>query len=62
MPSYNIALVFAGLGDVDSAVHWLELALAERDVHMNFLRDHKWNVLRSRRDFRSMMKRVGLPE
>lgn len=62
VPSYNIALVFAGLGDIDSAVHWLELALADRDVHMNFLRDHKWNVLRSRREFRSMMRRVGLPE
>lgn len=62
VPPYNIALVFAGLGEVDSALHCLELAFAERDVHMNFLRDHKWNVLRSRNEFRSLMKRVGLPE
>lgn len=62
VPPYNIALVFTGLGDLDSALHWLELAFVDRDVHMNFLRDHKWNVLRSRRAFRSLMKRVGLPE
>jgi len=62
VPSYNIALVCAGLRDLDSAVHWLELALADRDVHMNFLRDHKWSVLRCRREFRSIMQRVGLPE
>lgn len=62
VPPYNIALVFAGLGDTDSALHWLEAALADRDVHMNFLRDHKWDVMRSRREFRSVLRRVGLPE
>ena len=62
VPPYNIALVFAGLGDSHSALHWLELAFADRDVHLNFLRDHKWNALRSEREFRSLMKRVGLPE
>lgn len=62
VPPYNIALIFAGLRDLDSALHWLELAFADRDVHMNFLRDHKWNVLRSRCEFHSLMKRVGLPE
>jgi TolB-like protein len=62
VPPYNIALVFAGLGELDFALHWLELAFADRDVHMNFLRDHKWNVLRSRLEFRSLMQRVGLPE
>ena len=62
VPPYNIALIFAGLRDFDAALNWLELALAERDVHLNFLRDHKWRVLRSMRRFRSLMKRVGLPE
>jgi TolB-like protein/Flp pilus assembly protein TadD len=62
VPPCNIALVFAGLGDLESALHWLELGFAERDVHLNFLRDHKWNGLRSRREFRSLMGRVGLPE
>jgi TolB-like protein/DNA-binding winged helix-turn-helix (wHTH) protein/Flp pilus assembly protein TadD len=62
VPPYNIALVYAGLGDLDSALHWLELAFADRDVHLNFLRDHKWNVLRTRREFGLLMQRVGLPE
>jgi TolB-like protein len=62
VPPYNIALVFAGLRDPDSALRWLELAFTERDVHMNFLRDHKWNVLRSTGEFRSLLSRVGLPE
>jgi TolB-like protein/DNA-binding winged helix-turn-helix (wHTH) protein len=62
VPPYNIALIFAGLRDLDSTLHWLEVAFADRDVHMNFLRDHKWDVLRSRREFRSLMARVGLPE
>lgn len=62
VPPYNIALVYAGLRDLDSAIRWLELAFADRDVHMNFLRDYKWSVLRSRDDFRSLMQRVGLPD
>lgn len=61
VPAYNIALIFTGLRDFDAALHWLELAFADRDVHMNFLRDHKWTVLRSRREFRSLTERVGLP-
>jgi TolB-like protein/Flp pilus assembly protein TadD len=61
VPPYNIALIFAGLRDLESALRWLRLALAERDVHMTFLRDHKWNVLRPRREFRTLMQRVGLP-
>jgi TolB-like protein/Tfp pilus assembly protein PilF len=62
VPPYNIALIFAGLRDLDPALHFLERALAERDVHMSFLRDHKWDVLRPRREFRALMQRVGLPE
>ena len=62
VPPCNIALVFAGLRELDSALHWLERAFADRDVRLIFLRDHKWDVLRPRREFRSLMQRVGLPE
>ncbi len=62
VPPYNVALLYAGLGDLESALHWLTLGFADRDVHLNFLRDHKWNGLRSRHEFRSLMERVGLPE
>jgi tetratricopeptide (TPR) repeat protein len=62
VPPYNIALVFAGLRETESALRWLELAFADRDVHLNFLRDYKWDALRSTPEFRSLMNRVGLPE
>ena len=62
VPPYNVALVFAGLRNFESALHWLELAFTDRDVHMNFLLDHKWDVLRASREFRSLTKRVGLPD
>lgn len=61
VPPYNVALVFAGLNDRDAALDWLELAFTDRDVHLNFLRDHKWDVMRGRREFQSLMARVGLP-
>ena len=42
MPPYNLALVFAGLHEMEEAFHWLEQAFADRDVHMTFLLDQKW--------------------
>jgi len=45
VPPYNLALVFAGLRETETALHWLEQALADRDVHMTFLLDHKWEEL-----------------
>jgi TolB-like protein/Flp pilus assembly protein TadD len=62
VPPYNLALVFAGLNDLDAALHWLEQAFQDRDVHMTFLRDHKWATMRSRPEFCALMRRVGLPE
>jgi hypothetical protein len=44
---YNIALVFAGLGETERSLEWLQQAFEERDVHMPFLLDHKWNGIRS---------------
>jgi TolB-like protein/Flp pilus assembly protein TadD len=59
VPPYNLALVFAGLGEAESAFHWLEHAFADRDVHMTFLLDHKWDGLRSNERFRTFVSRVG---
>jgi predicted Zn-dependent protease len=59
VPPYNLALVFAGLKQTDQALHWLERACADRDVHMTFLLDHKWNVLRSEPGFISLLERCG---
>ena len=60
VPPYNQALVFAGLRDAESAVRWLEQALVDRDVHMIFLLDHKWDALRSSEQFQQIVARVGL--
>jgi len=59
VPPYSVALVFAGLGETETALQWLEQAFEDRDVHMPFLLDHKWNGLRSKKQFRQMLSRVG---
>ena len=45
VPPVNIAVVYAGLGKQDSMFEWLERGLQDRDVHMTFLRDPKWDGL-----------------
>jgi tetratricopeptide (TPR) repeat protein len=57
--SYSVALVFAGLGETETALQWLEQAIENRDVHIPFLLDHKWNGLRSNEQFQQLLKRVG---
>jgi TolB-like protein/Flp pilus assembly protein TadD len=59
VPPYNLALVFAGLRETETALHWLEQAFKDRDVQMPFLLDHKWDGLRSNLQFRQMVSRVG---
>ena len=59
VPPYSVALVFAGLGETETALQWLEQAFEDRDVHMPFLLDHKWNGLRLKKQFQQMLSRVG---
>jgi len=60
VPPYNLALVFAGLKQTESAQHWLQQAFEDRDVHMTFLRDHKWDRMRGNPQFQRIVERVGL--
>jgi TolB-like protein len=60
VPSYNLALVHAGLGDTETALQLLEQAFEERDAHMPFLLDYKWNRLRTNAQFQRLLSRVGL--
>lgn len=62
VPSYNLALVNAGLGETKSALQLLEQAFEERDAHMPFLLDHKWDGLRSNVRFQELLSRVGFPK
>jgi len=59
VPPCNLALVFAGLRETETALRWLEQAFSDRDVHMTFLLDHKWDALRSNEQFRQIVSRVG---
>jgi len=65
VPPYKIALVYAGLGNRESAVQWLEKAYEARDVALVFLTvDPKWDDLRSDPRFQELLKRChfGIPQ
>jgi hypothetical protein len=59
VPPYNFALVFAGLGEHEKALQWLGTALEERDVHMPFLLDYKWDAMRGDARFREILVQAG---
>ena len=61
VPPYNVALVFAGLQESEAALQWLEQAFVDRDVHMPFLLDHKWDGIRPTAQFQNLLSRVGFP-
>jgi len=62
VPPYNVALLYAGLGDTDAAYEWLEKARLIRDIHMVFLTvEPKWDPLRGHASFQSLLQRCGLP-
>jgi TolB-like protein/Tfp pilus assembly protein PilF len=59
---YEIALVYAGLGDKDSAFQWLERAYQARDKGLTYLKaDPCLDPLRSDPRFATLIKRVGFP-
>ncbi len=58
VPPYNIAIIYAGLGDRKAALEWLDKAYEARDVHMIFLTvDAKWNDLRADPKFQDLLQR-----
>ncbi len=59
--SYDIALVYNGLGKHDEALVWLERAYAQRTPGIVFLKvDPKWNNLRSDARFQDLLRRMGI--
>jgi len=59
---YEIAIVYAGLGDKDQAFSWLEKAFTVRDKGLTYLKiDPCVDPLRSDPRFRDLLRRVGLP-
>lgn len=62
VPPYNIAIVHAGLGEVDAALGWLEKAFETRDVRMTFLAvEPKWDAMRTEPRFQALLQRLKLP-
>jgi TolB-like protein/DNA-binding winged helix-turn-helix (wHTH) protein/Tfp pilus assembly protein PilF len=58
VPPYLVAIVYAGLGEDDMALAWLERALLARDVHMVFLTvDPRWDDLRHDPRFADLVAR-----
>jgi TolB-like protein len=63
VPSYDIALVYLGLGDKEEAYRWLEKAFDERSAWMVYLNmDSRLDTLRSEPRFKSLVHNVGLPD
>lgn len=60
--SYGVALVYAGLGQRDSAFTWLNKAIDERSHWLVWLRlDPRWKGLRSDPRFAELVSRVRFP-
>jgi len=61
--SYTIALVYAGLGDQERTLEWLERAYQKRDNAMIHLKvDPEWDSLRADARFTDLLKRMGLTQ
>jgi tetratricopeptide (TPR) repeat protein len=60
--AYDVALVYAGLGENDSAFEWIAKAIAERSsfvVHLKW--DSRLDPLRADRRFTELVERLGIP-
>ena len=61
--AYAVALVYAALGQSDSAFAWLDRAVAERTHWVLWLnRDRRWDPIRADPRFRRLTTQVGLPD
>jgi TolB-like protein/DNA-binding winged helix-turn-helix (wHTH) protein/Flp pilus assembly protein TadD len=62
--SYDIALVYVGLGEKDLAFDWLQNALAERSTDLVFLKVRtrkEMDSVRSDPRYNELVRRIGLP-
>ena len=62
VPPYNIAVIYAGLGEKDEAFVWLNRAYQERSYLLTYLTvDERLDKLHSDPRFDQLVRRVGLP-
>jgi hypothetical protein len=58
-----MAIVHAGLGELELALQWLERCYDAHDVHLVFLTvDPKWDPLRTELRFSSILQRCGFAQ
>ena len=61
VPPCNIAIVYAGLGDTENALRWLEQGFEVRDVRLVFLLvDPRWDGLRQEPRFKNLSRLLNL--
>jgi len=61
--AYDIAGLYAGLGDKDEAYRWLNAAYEERNFSMEGMRtDFRLDPVRSDPRFAELVRKVGLPQ
>lgn len=61
--SFDVAIIFAGLRDVEQCLLWLEKAYNERSVLMPFLKsDPYFDVVRNDSRFEDLLRRIGFNE
>ncbi len=61
--AYQIALLYADLGDKDQAFRWLNIAYSERDTFLEGLKtDFQLDPIHSDSRFAELVRRVGLPQ
>jgi TolB-like protein/DNA-binding winged helix-turn-helix (wHTH) protein/Tfp pilus assembly protein PilF len=62
VPAWDMAVLFAGMGDANTAFRWLEQSYAKRESQMPFLKvDYRMDPLRADPRFQNMLRRVRLP-
>jgi len=61
--AYDIAILYAGLGDKEAAFEWLNVAYQERDSGMERLKSDPWlDPLRPDPRLNDLIRKVGLPQ
>ena|ERR1043166_295215 len=62
-PAYQLAMIYAQLGERDEAIKWLEKSYEAKDVNLTALKvDPKWDKLRDDARFKDLLRRLNLPE
>ena len=62
-PSFYIAMIYAQMGDIDTAFEWLEKAYQDHEVEMYWLKvEPPFEPLRSDPRWQELLDKVGFPE